>query len=172
METRQHHVLYVEDHEDTRELVILVLTKANYQVTTSSSSREALKLARQQHFDLYILDSWLPDGSGIELCKRLREFDHETPIMFLTAAVFETDKQTAMDSGAQRYLIKPADIQVLSSEVDALMLAFANKQVQPVGFMRTRSLEHVSADEPAMGTSAHGIDSGATEGSWPHNCSP
>ena len=74
---------------------------------------EALKLAREQHFDLYILDSWLPDGKGVELCKRLREFDRRTPIMFLSAAAYETDKQAAIDSGAQCYLIKPVDIQLL-----------------------------------------------------------
>jgi DNA-binding response OmpR family regulator len=163
MDTPRKQILYIEDHEDTREFVILVLTNANYQVATTSSSQEALKLARERHFDLFILDSWLPDGSGIELCKQLREFDHETPIMFLSAAALETDRQTAMDSGAQRYLVKPADIEVLSFEVDALIRAFENKQVQPIGFMRTDSLEHVTADEPAMGSSADSLESGTAE---------
>lgn len=144
MEARQHHILYIEDHDDTRELITLVLAERNYRVTTGSTVLAALKLAHEHHFDLYMLDSWLPDGSGIELCKQLREFDHETPIMFLSAAAYETDKQAAMESGAQRYMVKPADIQGLSSEVDALILGFANHKAQAVGSMRTRSMERLS----------------------------
>src|SRR5688500_6293102 len=124
MQILTSHILYIEDHEDTRDLVTLVLGNANYRVTTASSSKEALKLAQEGHFDLYILDSWLPDGSGVELCKQLREFDRWTPIMFLSAAAYDNDKQAAMDQGAQRYLVKPAGIQVLGKEVNALILAF------------------------------------------------
>ncbi len=128
METRQHHVLYIEDHDDTRELVTLVLAERNYRVTTGSTIVDALKLAREQHFDLYMLDSWLPDGSGIDLCKSLREIDAGTPIMFLSGAAYEADKQTAINSGAQSYLIKPADLDVLCGEVSKLINVFPRKQ--------------------------------------------
>ena len=163
MENFQSHILYIEDHEDTRELVTLVLAKSNYRVTTTCSIEDALKLAREQHFDLYLLDSWLPDGTGIELCKRLREFDHGTPIMFLSAAAYETDKQAAMDSGAQRYLVKPADIQVLSLEVGALILAFANKQVQADRSKRSSSLELVSRVERKMKSNVLNLENSATK---------
>ena len=133
METRQHHILYIEDHADTRELVTLVLAQSNYRVTTACSSKDALNLARGQGFDLYILDSRLPDGTGTELCKQLREFDQETPVMFISAAAYETDKQAAIESGAQQYLVKPVDMQVLSSEVSALISSSANKIDQPGG---------------------------------------
>lgn len=152
MEPRQHHILYIEDHDDTRELVTLVLSERNYRVTTGATIVNALKLSREHHFDLYMLDSWLPDGSGIELCKQLREFDHETPIMFLSAAAYETDKQAAMDSGAQCYLVKPVDLQGLSFEVDALILGFANQKVDAVEAMRTRSLELLSTHAPTITT--------------------
>ena len=58
-------VLYIEDHEDTRELVTLVLEQKRYEVVTGSTIESAVALAGSQHFDLYLLDSWLPDGSGI-----------------------------------------------------------------------------------------------------------
>lgn len=134
----QSHILYIEDHDDTRELVTLILANSNYRVTTAASSKEALKLAREKQFDLYILDSWLPDGSGVELCKQIREFDRRTPIMFISAAAYETDKQAAMDSGAQRYLVKPADIQVLSNEVNAL-IGFTHKPNHVTGIARSPS---------------------------------
>ena len=150
MDNRQNHILYIEDHEDTRELVTFVLAAANYRVTTTSSSKDALKLAREQHFDLYILDSWLPDGTGVELCKRLREYDPVTPIMFLSGAAYDVDKQAAINSGAQCYLVKPADIQVLSSEVNALIHAFANKHGKAEGLARTHSTLRSNTDEPAQ----------------------
>ena len=126
METR-HHVLYVEDHEDTRELVTLVLSERNYRVTTGSTLADALKLAREHHFDLYILDSWLPDGSGIDLCKRLREFDPGVPIMFFSGAAYEADKETAINSGAQGYMVKPTNLDELCSEVGKLIDVFPRK---------------------------------------------
>ncbi|MDX6613883.1 MAG: two-component system, OmpR family, response regulator [Blastocatellia bacterium] len=128
METRQHHVLYIEDHLDTRELVTLVLAKCNYRVTTGSTLADGLNLAREHHFDLYMLDSWLPDGSGIDLCKSLREFDPSTPIMFFSGAAYESDKQTAINSGAQGYIIKPAHLDKLCSEVSKLIGMYPRKR--------------------------------------------
>lgn len=128
METAQHHVLYIEDHDDTRELVTLVLAERNYRVTTGSTLADAFKLAGQHHFDLYMLDSRLPDGSGIDLCKRLREFNTGIPIMFLSGAAYEADKETAINSGAQSYLIKPVDLDVLCSEVSKLIDVSARKR--------------------------------------------
>jgi DNA-binding response OmpR family regulator len=128
MQARQHHVLYIEDHDDTRELITLILAERNFRVTTGSTIVEAWKLAHEQHFDLYMLDSWLPDGSGIDLCKILREFDQGIPIMFLSAAAYEADKETAMNSGAQGYFTKPADLDVLCSEVSKLIHVFPRKR--------------------------------------------
>ena len=131
MTVLQRHILYIEDHEDTREIVCLLLEASNYRVTTASCVTDALKLAREGRFDLYILDSWLPDGTGIDFCQRLRQFDTGTPVMFLSAAAYDTDIQAAMENGAQRYLVKPADLQVLSDEVSAL-ISSTNKY-DPVG---------------------------------------
>ena len=127
MEVMEHHVLYIEDHEDTRELIKLVLSERNYRVTTASTLADALKLAREHHFDLYILDSWLPDGLGIDLCKSLREFDPGIPIMFFSGAAYKADKETALNSGAQGYLVKPVDLDVLCSEVSRLIGMFPRK---------------------------------------------
>ena len=76
-------VLYIEDHEDTRELVTLVLEQKCYEVVTGSTIKSGIALAAAEKFDLYLLDSWLADGSGLELCRRIREFDKATPILFL-----------------------------------------------------------------------------------------
>src|ERR1044072_4028082 len=97
-------VLYIEDHEDTRELVTLVLEQKSVEVVTGSTIKSGVALAYSQKFDLYLLDSWLPDGSGLELCRRIREFDKETPIVFYSAAAYEIDRDQALGCGAQAYL--------------------------------------------------------------------
>ena len=101
-------VLYIEDHEDTRELVTLVLEQRSYEVVTGTTIQSGVALAGSQHFDLYLLDSWLPDGSGLDLCRQIRDFDKATPILFYSAAAYEIDRAEAIESGAQAYLVKPS----------------------------------------------------------------
>src|SRR5690349_25140355 len=101
-------VLYIEDHEDTRELVTLLLTQKSYEVVTGDSIESGIALASADKFDLYLLDSWLPDGSGLELCQLIRQFDKTTPILFYSAAAYASDRELALQSGAQAYMIKPS----------------------------------------------------------------
>jgi two-component system chemotaxis response regulator CheY len=102
-------ILYTEDDADTRELVSIVLTMSNCRVTLADSDHKALVLAQTKQFDLYMIDNWMPGGSGIDLCKKLRELDPSTPILFYSGAAYESDKQEAFASGAQAYLTKPVD---------------------------------------------------------------
>ena len=114
-------VLYIEDHEDTRELVSLILEQKCIQVVTGATIKTGVALAASEAFDLYLLDSWLPDGSGIELCRKIREFDQATPILFYSAAAYEIDRAEAIRSGAQAYLIKPSHPSELCSLVTSLI---------------------------------------------------
>jgi len=114
-------VLYIEDHEDTRELVTLVLEQRCFEVVTGSTIKTGVDLAGSEKFDLYLLDSWLPDGSGLELCRKIREFDQKTPILFYSAAAYEIDRVEAIKSGAQAYLIKPSHPSELCSLVTSLI---------------------------------------------------
>jgi DNA-binding response OmpR family regulator len=98
-------ILLVEDEEDARNLAELTLTE--YTLICARNFDEGLSLAQQQDFDLYIFDSWLPDKSGVELCRAIREFDPDTPILFYSAAAYARDKQEATRAGAQMYLTKP-----------------------------------------------------------------
>ena len=116
-------ILYVEDDQDTRELVGLMLAGSNYKVVPAETHDEALLLARANQFDLYLIDNWLPGGSGIDLCKKLREFNSWTPILFYSGAAYERDKQQALDAGAQGYLVKPVDHDELIEEVSRIISA-------------------------------------------------
>ena len=65
----------------------------------------------------------MPGSSGIELCKELRGFDEKTPILFYSGAAYDEDKELAHDCGAQAYVTKPADGDVLAAEVLRLIAA-------------------------------------------------
>jgi DNA-binding response OmpR family regulator len=120
MHVQKPRVLYIEDHEDTRELVTLCLSQKSYEVVTSATIERGIALASAERFDLYLLDSWLPDGSGLDLCEKIREFDKTTPILFYSAAAYSSDHEMALQCGAQAYLIKPsqpADLCKLVSEL-------------------------------------------------------
>lgn len=85
-----------------------LIAQANYEMKSAGTVAETLRLARSESFDLYLLDSRFPDGTGVELCRKLRAFDPLTPILFYSGATFESDRQRAIDAGAQAYLTKPS----------------------------------------------------------------
>jgi len=115
------NILYVEDDQDTRDLVTCVLTMNNYRIVAAEDCDEALMLARSSQFDLYLIDNWMAGCSGIDLCKKLREFDPLTPILFYSGAAYESDKQQAFSAGAQAYLVKPVDNDELIERVTRLI---------------------------------------------------
>jgi len=117
------NILYVEDDQDTRDLVTCVLTMNNYRIVAAEDCDEALMLARSSQFDLYLIDNWMAGCSGIDLCKKLREFNPGTPILFYSGAAYESDKQQAFSAGAQAYLVKPAGPDELMIEVSRLISA-------------------------------------------------
>ena len=114
-------ILYVEDDTDTCELVTYILTGANYEVISTGTCDQALRLAKSRQFDLYIVDNQLPDGSGLGLCDSLRAFDSDTPILFCSGSSTDVDKAAAEACGAQAYLTKPFEIEQLISEIRRLV---------------------------------------------------
>jgi DNA-binding response OmpR family regulator len=109
----------VEDHEDAWELVALSLTE--YSFVYARDFNEGLRLARQGYFDLYILDNWLPSGSGVELCRLIREFDPHTPVLFYSAVGYARNIREALRAGAQGYLVKPVSFGELRQAVAQLI---------------------------------------------------
>jgi DNA-binding response OmpR family regulator len=108
-------ILLVEDEEDAREIAAFSLEE--YAIICARDFGEGLRLARQRYFDLYILDNWLPDGNGIELCRLIRRFDPHTPILFYSACAYARDVQAAFSAGAQEYLAKPVSFDDITRAV-------------------------------------------------------
>jgi CheY-like chemotaxis protein len=99
-------ILFVDDHKDTRDLVYYGLKSLGYEVVATDSPPEGLRLARDRQFDLYLLDSRFAEGSGAELCKAIREFDAETPIIFFTGE-HPARLNEVLDCPVQGVVLKP-----------------------------------------------------------------
>lgn len=113
------HILCVDDDDDFCELISLMLSLEDdsYAVTAVSTAREALALTESQSFDLYILDYALPEMTGVELCRKIRQTDSQTPILFYSAMAREIDRKKALAAGATEYLVKPNDLERLTETV-------------------------------------------------------
>ena len=64
-------------------------------------------MIQTERFDLFMLDARLPDLDGFELCRRMRDFRPETPVLFFSGAAYEVDKQRGIEAGASAYVVKP-----------------------------------------------------------------
>jgi DNA-binding response OmpR family regulator len=102
-------VLFVEDTSDTRDLVEFSLKQDGFNVVTAQTAEEGLLRARANSFALILLDIGLPDKDGLELCREIRRFDQQTPILFYTAFAELLDMEEAAKAGAQGCLRKPED---------------------------------------------------------------
>lgn len=108
-------------------MMAALLQDCGYGVLTAGSVAEGLDLAKEINFDLYILDVRLPDGTGVELCQKLRERNSNIPILYYSAYGDEADHESALRVCGDAYLKKPvciADIQ----ETIARLLAEAESR--------------------------------------------
>ena len=115
------HILIVEDDEDTRFVYSVLLQMEGYCVTHVGTVADALSRVLSTGYDLMIMDVRLPDGDGVELCRKIRAFNRVTPIMFVSAAAYQKDIERGMKAGAQAYLTKPAEAENLLDKVHYLL---------------------------------------------------
>jgi len=113
-------VLVVDDDEKTVELVKLYLNRDGYRVLTAYDGIEALRLAREGHPDLIVLDLMLPGIDGLEVCRTLRA-ESDVPIIMLTAKTTDQDKLTGLKLGADDYVTKPFSPRELAARVRAVL---------------------------------------------------
>jgi two-component system, OmpR family, KDP operon response regulator KdpE len=101
-----HVVLLIEDEPQMRRFLRAALQNEAYRLVEAGTAREGLAHATGQNPDIILLDLGLPDGDGIDLTRRLREWSR-TPIVVISARGQERDKVAALDAGADDYLTKP-----------------------------------------------------------------
>jgi two-component system OmpR family response regulator len=114
-------ILLVEDDRATRNLVGESLSEAGYAVTSVERAGEAAAAMRGAAFSAVILDVWLPDGSGVELCREWRGAGLRIPVLMLTARTDVSSRVEGLDAGADDYLGKPFALAELQARLRALL---------------------------------------------------
>ncbi|HEY2372079.1 MAG TPA: response regulator transcription factor [Gaiellaceae bacterium] len=113
-------ILLVEDEPAIAEAVTYALRNAGYDVDHTENGTEALAAARDEHYDLMVLDLLLPGLPGLDVCRTLRA-ESDLPIVMLTASDTEDERVTGLDAGADDYVTKPFSVSELVSRVRALL---------------------------------------------------
>jgi CheY-like chemotaxis protein len=106
-------ILCVDRDQDSCHMLKAVLGLVGYEVYSVGSVAAALRLAKSQHFDCFLLEYAFPDGTGVEFCQQIRASGSEIPVIFCSGYRRKADRQQAIEAGAQAYFVKPVDIGVL-----------------------------------------------------------
>ncbi len=114
------NVLMVEDDEVLGKSVHRGLEEAGYQCQWAKTGAEGLRQVRTQHYDLLILDLMLPEITGLEILRLLRQDGVKTPVLILTALGSVEDRVTGLRGGADDYLVKPFAFPELLARLDAI----------------------------------------------------
>ncbi|EOR92509.1 MULTISPECIES: response regulator transcription factor [Arcticibacter] len=120
MATKQR-ILLVEDEEHLLEAIKLNLELEGYKVTTAIDGKKALKIFKEERFNLILLDVMLPEIDGFQVAETIRLENTEVPIMFLTAKNTNEDKINGLKKGADDYLVKPFNLEELILRVNNLV---------------------------------------------------
>ena len=128
MERTKARILHVDDHQDTRLMMAALLQDCGYGVLTAGSVAEGFELAKEIDFDLYILDVRLPDGTGVELCQKLRALRPAIPILYYSAYGNEEDHQSALAACGDAYLKKPVCIADIENSIAQLLAQRTEKE--------------------------------------------
>ena len=104
---RKPKVLYVDDHEDYLDVITMLLDREAIEAHGVREANLAFELAQHEDFDLYILDTWLPDVDGIELCRNLRTLNPNKPVLFYSGVTLSEVQEAALSVGAAGYVLKP-----------------------------------------------------------------
>ena len=119
------HILFADDNPDICELVQTLLQAAGFRVSTSDNAADVLHRAATQSFDALILDYWMPEATGIELCRQIRTFDQSTPILICSGAFTQADREAGALAGAQGYIGKPFNSAQLIGALRSVLKASA-----------------------------------------------
>jgi DNA-binding response OmpR family regulator len=153
-------IMVVEDDDATREFLADNLKADSYGVVTASTGREAFNLLQLKDCHLLLLDVMLPDASGYELCRRLREsdglaqrIDPNLPVIFVTARGSEADRMRGFNRGADDYVVKPFHYPELIARIGAVLRRARGRREQGVLQVGELRVDPVSRDVALDGKS-------------------
>ena len=114
-------ILVVDDEPTLSEVISYNLRQAGYVTVTAADADEALRIFKEEKPDLILLDVMLPQGSGFDVCRLIRQQGSNVPIIMLTARIAESDRVLGFELGADDYILKPFATRELIARVKALL---------------------------------------------------
>lgn len=142
-------ILLVDDEVELTEPLSRVLQREGYAVKVAHDGETGYELAIASEFDLLILDWMMPGLSGLEMCRRLRDYHLTTPVLFLTAKDTLDDRVEGLDAGADDYLVKPFELRELLARVRALLRRPPIREEMQVTTLQYQDLTLDSANQIA-----------------------
>ena len=115
------HITVVDDEKSLRDNLGYALKKEGYQVSTYPNGQDAWEAYQKVAPDLYVLDILMPRMDGLEFCRRLRNDDSRTPIIFLSSRDEELDRVVGLETGGDDYIGKPFSVRELLARVKAVL---------------------------------------------------
>lgn len=113
-------VLLVEDHKNVAEVIFDYFEDSEFELDYAATGCGGLELANSNNYDCIVLDLMLPGMNGLDICKQLRDSGDDTPIIMLTARDTDEDMLLGFDTGADDYLVKPFNIELLEARLISL----------------------------------------------------
>jgi DNA-binding response OmpR family regulator len=114
-------ILLVEDEADLAQTIVNLLTKEGYTIEWVSKYREAVNRIRERIYDCFLVDISLPDGSGLNIVRMLKDVHSDSGIIIITAKNSLNDRVEGLDLGADDYLSKPFHLAELNSRIKAVL---------------------------------------------------
>lgn len=156
-------ILLVEDEQAIRQMLDFALSRAGYRILEAGDAVQAQSILRETKPDLILMDWMLPDASGIELIKAIKqdEFNRDTPIIMLTAKSSEDDKITGLNSGADDYVSKPFSPRELIARIKAVLRRNTSQQAES----EVLTIQQLSLDKSSHQVTIDGnsVELGPTE---------
>ncbi|MFN7939881.1 MAG: response regulator [Bryobacteraceae bacterium] len=171
MDTPQHRgrILIVDDEADIRESLETLLSLEGYSIEEAPNATEGLRKMEQANYDLVLLDLMMPDRSGMEVLKEVRERDTETPICMITAYGSVEVAVEALKNGAQDYFSKPWDNEKLLLEIERLI---ARRRLERENTQLKRALKQRYSFPNIIGKSERCSASSTLSRRWPPRAPP
>ena len=146
-------IMIVEDDDATRAFLADNLAADSYEVVSACNGRQALNLLEVKDCDLMLLDVMLPDASGFELCRRLRDadglaqrIDPKLPVIMLSGRASETDRVRGLARGADDYVVKPFHYPEVAARIDAVLRRSRERSARGLLQVGELSIDPVSRD--------------------------
>ena len=136
------HLLIIEDEEGILQFLKQGLEEENYQISTATNGLDGLTLFQNEKFDLVLLDWMLPEMTGLEVCKKIRETNSKTPIIFLTAKDTVQETVEGLKTGANDYIKKPFSFDELVERIKVQLRDKTEQEILTLGPIEINLQKH------------------------------